>query len=201
MGQHAASRPGDLTFESQLNPDGSIKDVYKQQSQLNTQGLEAMRSGALRDPSQASRWRDIAQGQAMDQFGRQQAGQLQQAQNNLAAQGGLSSGARERLQNQAMQSGIQGKQGIWGQMAMQDEQNRLGQLAQLPGQELAAAGYKSNIDAANIGRGLGEVQARRAFDMGKYQQDMQAWGALNTANAVQVPQDKGFLGNIFEGIF
>lgn len=196
------ARPDAPTFESQIDPaTGLLKQQYQQKSQLNEQGLEAMRAEALRDPSKMSKWREIAQTQGMDQLGRNQAAQLAQAQSGLASAGGLSQGARERLQQQSMQQGLLGGQNMWTQLAAQDEQKRAGMLAGLPGQEMAAAQYKSGIGGGNIEAALREIDKKRAFDMNRYNQEMQAWGAGQTAAAMPVPQNKGFFGNMFEGIF
>jgi hypothetical protein len=197
-----ANQPAAPEFESQIDPaTGMLKQQYQQKSQLNEGGLEAMRGEALRDPSKMSKWREIAQTQGMDQLGRQQGNQLAQAQSGLAAAGGLSQGARERLQQSSMQQGLMGQQNMWTQLAAQDEQKRQQMLGQLPGQELAAAGYKSGIGGGNIQSALDEINRKRAFDMNRYNQQMGAWGAQQTANAVQVPEDKGFLGNMFDGLF
>jgi hypothetical protein len=196
------ARPDSPTFESQIDPaTGLLKKQYQQHSQLNEQGLEAMRAEALRDPSKMSKWREIAQTQGMDQLGRQQGNQLAQAQSGLAAAGGLSQGARERLQNSSMQQGLMGQQNMWTQLAAQDEQKRMGMLGALPGQELQAAQYKSGIGGGNIEAALQEINRKRAFDMNNYNEQMRAWAAGQTAAGMKVPEDKGFIGNMFESIF
>lgn len=183
------------TFESTRDLSGMIKPIYQQQSQLNTQGLEALRGEALRDPSQMSRWRELAQGQAMNELRGQQAGQLAQAQQGLAAAGGLSGGARERLQRQSMLGGLQGQQNIWSQMAAADEQKRQAALAMLPSQELATAGYMSDIQGRNIERALQDITQQRGFDLTKYQEQMKLLAAKETAKAV--PKQQGFMSWLF----
>lgn len=195
-------RPDTPTFESQIDPNtGLLKQQYQKKSELNEGALNAMRSEALRDPGQMSKWREIAQTQGMDQLARQQGNQLAQAQSGLAAAGGLSQGARERLANTSMQQGLMNQQNMWTNLASQDEQKRMQMLGQMPGQELAAAGYKSGVGGANIQAALDEINRKRAFDMNNYNEQMRAWGAGQTAAAMPVPKDKGFLGNMFEGIF
>jgi hypothetical protein len=192
------AHPGTPTFESQIDPEtGLLKKQYQQTTKYNEGGLEALRSEALRDPSKMSRWREIQQGQQLDQLGKTQGAQLAQAQSGLAAAGGLSQGARERLQQQNMQQGLMGQQNIWSQMAAADEQKRQAALAGLPGQELAAAQFKS----ADIHNALDEINKKRAFDLARYQEQMRAWAAGQTAAGMQEPQDKGLFGNMFEGIF
>lgn len=141
---------------------------------LNQQGLEAYRKRAL--STGPSAWANLAmkqQGleerQLKDQLGEEQAGSVAQAMGQLARQGGLSSGARERIAESAAKgrimagqnlasSGAQARLGILGQ----DESQRMQALGNLPGMEVQAlspalqkAGLWSNLAASDQAQGLG----------------------------------------------
>lgn len=201
----ATGRPMSIQFNTVGDPStGLLKQPYNQSMQLNQQGLEALRTEALRDPNVASRWRTLAQQQATDEFNRMSAGQASKAMSGLAAQGGLSQGARERLAKDAAQTNLMGRQNVWGQMAMQDEQKRLAALQGLPGQEMAAAAYKSGIEGGNIDRALKEINMGRAMQQEQFNEAMRAWGAEKTAQAAgqagRQPSG-GFISNLLSSIF
>jgi hypothetical protein len=191
------ARPELAPFESARNADGTIKSVYQATDQYDPRAINAMRDTALRDPGTQSRWAMLAGNNAANQIGQQQASGLAGAQNNLAMQGGLRTGARERLQNNNMVGGLQNKQNAYNQIAMQDEQNRLNSQNQLAGQEASLANYKTGIQNTNTGYALNDITQQRGYDMGKYSEAMKAWAAQNTANAMPQNTDKGFLGNLF----
>lgn len=193
-------RPEMAPFQSQLNPDGTIKDVYKTQDTYDPRAINQIRQDALRTPGQLSRWGQMAQSNAANQIAKQQGGQLATAQSNLAMQGGLRTGARERLQSQNMQSGLMAKQNAYNQIAMQDEQNRLGQLNNLAGQELGLANYQTGVQNTNIGRATADIGQNRLYEMNKYNEAMRAWAAANTANAMPQTQDRGLIGNLLGGL-
>lgn len=123
----------------------------------------------------------LAEQDLMDQTAQAQATGLAQAQSNLMRQGGLSSGARERMaaqgakdlmlaQQQARRAGISDRLGI-GESDINRQQQLLGQVGQT---ELAA-------QEANIGRQLQDIQNKGQFDMNRYQTQMGAYGAEQTA--------------------
>ncbi len=194
-------QPQMAPFQSQRNPDGTIKDVYKTQDTYDPRAINQIRQDALRTPGQLSKWGQMAQSQAGNQIAKQGAGQLATAQSNLAMQGGLRTGARERLANNAAQSGLMAKQNAYGQIAMQDEQNRISQLGNLANQEMGLANYQTGLQNTNIGRATTDVGQERLYDMNKYNEAMRAWAAMNTANAMPQTQDKGLIGNLLGGLF
>jgi len=196
-----AGQPTMAPFQSQLNPDGSIKDVYKTQDTYNPQAINAIRQDALRTPGTLSKWGQAAQSNAANQIAQQQAGQLATAQNRLAMQGGLRTGARERLAASGMQNGLAAKQNAYNQIAMQDESNRQNQLNNLVGQELGLANYQTGVQNTNIGRATTDIGQQRLYDIDKYNEAMRAWAAANTAAAMPQTQDRGFLGNLLGGLF
>lgn len=164
---------------------GLLRGEYNLQNNLNTQALGVARTEALRDPGTMSRWGQMALAQAQNQNAAQSAGQLQQAQNQLAMQGGLRTGARERLASQGMQQQLRGNQAALGNVQMQDEQNRQRWLQMMPGMELQAAQYGSSLQDKNISRALTEINAGRAMQQQQYNEAMRAWGADKTAQAAR----------------
>lgn len=106
--------------------------------------------------------------------GVQRAGQsaIQQAMGNLSRQGGLTSGARSRLQGQGIKDILAARQGVAGKsllggadIAMRDAGNRqkaLGGLLDLG----------KSTRAADISTRLQEAESQRGFDMDKYKLDV-----------------------------
>jgi len=162
---------------------GLLQSPYNLTNQLNTQGLEAMRAEALRDPAQMSRWGQMALSQAQSQNAAQNAGAQTQARNQLAMQGGLRGGARERLAAQGAQNQLKANQNALGGIQMQDELNRQKWLGMLPGQELQAAQYQTGLQDRNVGRALQEINVGRGMQQQQYNEAMRAWGADRTASA------------------
>lgn len=184
-GQDALGRPILKNFDSQLTDTGQIKDAYQIKDTLNRDALTASRNEALRDPGTMSKWGTMALSQARNQNAASMAGQQQQARSSLAMQGGLRSGARERLASQGMQQQLQGNQSALGSIQMQDEQNRQKWLQMQPGLELQDAQYNTTIQDRNIGRATSELQQGRDYDKYRYGQEMTAWGADKSSDAMK----------------
>lgn len=164
---------------------GLLRSEYNLTNNLNTQVLDQARQETLRQPGQMSRWGQMALSQAQNQNAAAMAGQTQQAQNQLAMQGGLRGGARERLASQGMQQQLRGNQQTFGNIQMQDEQNRQKWMQMLPGMELQTAQYGAGIQDKNIGRALGEINTGRGMQQQQYNEAMRAWGADKTAQAAR----------------
>lgn len=162
---------------------GLLQSPYNIQSQLDMRGVNAVRGEALRDPGTMSKWGQMALSQGRDQAAAQAAGQTAQARNQLAMQGGLRSGARERLASQGMQQQLRSGQSQLGNIQMQDEQNRQKWLGMLPGVDLQTAQYQTGVQDKNISRALTEINAGRAMQQQQYNEGMRAWGADKTAQA------------------
>lgn len=162
---------------------GLLQSPYNLQSQLNQDSLIAARKEGMRDPGTMSKWGQMALAQSRDQNAAQMSGQLAQAKNQLAMQGGLRTGARERLAAGGMQQQLRGNQSALGNIQMQDEQNRQKWLQMLPGMDLQAAQYRTGVDDKNISRALTEINAGRALQQNQYTEAMRAWGADKTAQA------------------
>lgn len=162
---------------------GLLQSPYNLQNNLNTQVLDRARGEAMRDPGTMSKWGQMALSQAQNQNAASMAGQQQQAQNSLAMQGGLRSGARERLASQGMQQQLRGNQSALGNIQMQDEQNRQKWMSMVPGMDLQAAQYGSSLQDKNIGRALTEINVGRGMQQQQYNEGMRAWGADKTSQA------------------
>ena len=197
----AQGRPLAPEFQTVGNKDtGLLRDEYNLQNNLNTQVLDQARQEALRDPGTMSRWGQLALTQAQNQNAAQNAGQLQQAQNQLAMQGGLRTGARERLASQGMQQQLRGNQAALGNIQMQDELNRQKWMQMMPGMELQAAQYDTTIQDRNIGRALDELRQGRDFDKYRYGQAMAAWGADKSSEAMRrAAEDAKSTSGLFGG--
>jgi hypothetical protein len=169
-------------FISALDPQtGLLKPEYQLGSPLNTQGMDALRTEALRTgPSQ---WRMLEEQRQRDQLSQSSAGQLAQAKNQMAMQGGLRGGSAERLAGQSMRSNLTGGQNIARDLSIADEQRRMQALQALPGQEIATAGFQQNTDKYNIDKALGEILQKRAADQSAYTEQLRAWGSEKTAAA------------------
>lgn len=193
-------RPILKDFNSQLMGDGTLKPQYQMTNTLDRRGLEAMRGEALRNPGTMSKWGQMALTQAQNQNAASMAGQQQQATNQLAMQGGLRSGARERLASQGMQQQLRGNQSALGNIQMQDEQNRQKWLGMLPQQEIAASQFDTTIQDRNIGRSLDELRQGRDYDKYRYGQAMTAWGADKSAEAMRrAAEDARSTSGLFGG--
>jgi len=192
----AAGRPIRPKWESQIDiTSGLLKDPLTSKSPTPTQGLDAFRNEALRTGPSA--WRGLMDtqqqqqmGQARDQLGQQQAGQLSQAQNRMAMTGGLSGGASERMGSQMAKQGLKSQQALsmagqqqGTQYDVADEGKRMGALQQLPGQELAGATFGRQGEQFNIEQALKEQQLKRLAELEAYKSEMGAWGAGKTADA------------------
>lgn len=164
---------------------GLLQSPYNLQNNLNTQVLDRARGEAMRDPGTMSKWGQMALTQAQNQNAASMAGQQQQATNQLAMQGGLRSGARERLASQGMQQQLRGNQAALGNIQMQDEQNRQKWMSMVPGMDLAAAQYGSSLQDKNIGRALTEINVGRGMQQQQFNEGMRAWGADKTAQAAR----------------
>lgn len=174
---------------------------------LNTQGLDLLRQKAT--ATGPSAWENLAtqQQQQGEQTQRNQAaagaaGSAAGARSNLAMQGGLTGGARERLAmggeralNEANQNiGAQGAAARTG-ISIQGEQQKNALLSQLPGQE--AASLAPQFEKANLWANLasteqGRNQANNQFNAGQNlsaQQFNAAQGIGENRNAAQQQLD------------
>lgn len=160
---------------------GLLKDPYNLKNNLNTEALDQLRAETLRQgPSKWAQLQAVTQG---DQIAKQNASNIQAAQNNLAATGGLRGGAAERLQTAGANSSLMASQNMRQNLATQDEQNRMTNLRALPGMEQSAAQYQNDINKYNIEGAKNEMLQRRAFDVNNYNEAMRGWAAQKAAAA------------------
>lgn len=172
--------------------------------QMDKRGLEKFRGEALREGPSA--WAKLAQQKqaleekdARERGGREQATRAAEARANLAMRGGLTSGARERVAKAGMKDYLDmsqevGRQGGLNrlQIGMNDEQNRIQQLGMLPGMEAAALQpelEKTRLHGQarqyDIEQAVKEKQARNAWAMDQYKEQMSAWAANRQARATE----------------
>jgi len=195
----AQGRPVLENFDSQVGGNGLLKDIYNVKDTQDMRGMNAARGEAYRDPGTQSRWAQMAQAQGRDSQARDLAGQNTMARNQLAMQGGLRTGARERLANSSQQQGLTNMQNTNNQISMQDESNRQKWMQQMPGMELQQAQYNAGLQDKNIGRALGEVDKGRDYSMNRYGKAMESWAAEKSAataraQAQQAKSTSGLLG-------
>lgn len=118
--------------------------------------------------------------------------QTAQAEDNLAARGGLSSGARERADTDGAknylsmaQDAARSETGNDLQIGMNDEQNRIQQLSQLPGMEQSQAQMWEGAKQQDIANTTGQTDKINQYNQNVYSQQMQAWAAGMQADATR----------------
>lgn len=168
---------------------------YEDYIKKNSQGYDAFRAMALRNGP--SNWANLASTQ-QDMQGLDQKNKAVQvnnaatagAQDQLAMRGGLTSGARERTVEAGANNLTGSEQGIERQtglnklqIGMNDEQNRMSELGQLPGMESSRAGQWEGVRSTDNQNMMTENQAKNAYDQNNYNQQMTAWAAGQQASA------------------
>jgi hypothetical protein len=119
-------------------------------------------------------------------------GQTAQAQDALAARGGLSSGARERTAQEGSKNYLAMSQDLARegnmndmQIGMNDEQNRIQQLSMLPGMEQDQAKMYEGAYQQDVANTTAENERRNNYNQNIYNQQMQAWAADRQAFATE----------------
>lgn len=202
-------------FISQLDPvTGLLKSPYVMEGKyadinLNTDGLDAVRQRALAQGPSA--WANLMlqqqgiQNQASREAAiKQSLSGDQQAQANLAMQGGLSSGARERMAMQSSRDLNQTKQTQANQANLanlgiqtQDETMRQNALMQLPGMEIASLQpaqnnrlFQAGLQQYDIQNALQDVSQQNASNLASYTEAMKGYAA-NQQSQAQAQQSGG----------
>lgn len=193
-------------FNSIYNPStqsiGGTAAGLNAANPLDMSGIDAFKSQALaQGPSQwaqqAGQQQNYLAMQSKDQGAQTVAGQGATAQAGLASRGGLSSGAAERLAQGGANNYLSMTQGVNNQLAgnqmqigMNDQQNKLSMMSQLPGMQLGAANFKQGqaqmqlgADSTDVANAMQGTQAQNTYNLGKYQTQMQGYGAGQTASA------------------
>lgn len=192
----SSGRPILANRTSNNNANGTIQSQFQTKDATNMGAMDQARQEALRAPGQMSRYSQMALTQGQNQNAQMAAGKQSQALNGLAMQGGLRSGARERLATSGMQGQLQANQNTYSQIQNQDEQSRVGQLQNQVGNEATYGQNANAIQNQNIGRGLAENSAQNEFNMNRYGKAMEAWGADKSSQAAsaQAQQAKATSG-------
>jgi len=206
--------PGGLLSQKDLNLDYGPSIA----NNLNTGAIQGMRDVALAAPGTGA-WEQMArQRQGLEE---QSAGDKAQAlgasaeamgRSALASKGGLSSGASERLAKGGMRDRLMAMQdvGRQGQMQRADigvnaEQQRLGMLGQLSGQELNYLNpqfkereMQMGSNQFNIQNALQQKQNEEAAKLREYQMKMGTYASGQAARAqlAAQPGPQGLLGSL-----
>lgn len=177
------------TYGSMTDESGNLK----QQFQVNPYSGEAMqmlKQNAM--GSQPSAWAQMQtqaqqqmQGQASDQATRQQMQAQQNGMSNLSRMGGATGGAQALLARSGARDELNAQQGV-AQQGIQsrlninagDAQQKQGTLANLGNAELQSNQLNQQTQFQNN-------QGQNMFDVNRYNQQLQAWGATQTANATR----------------
>lgn len=208
QGKNPDGSPIAPTWQGNANPDGTLNPNFElspwQQVNADTGALDLYKQTAQRAAGVDSPYAKLAlerqqleQAASADQAGQGAANTMLQAASRLAQSGGVSGGARERLARQGAQAGFIQRQGVERQGALdrlgirtQDEQNRMAGLQSLQGMQNQQADiqFKNQQQAANIGQfNVGarqkEQEAKRLFDVNRYNEQMRAWAAGKSADA------------------
>jgi len=194
------ARPVLPAWESLANSDGTLQSQYQTQDSFDRSALNQLKTEGLRGPETQSKWRQLM-GEQLDYNTNQQLGSLaSQSQataghglNQIAQRGGgYSSGASERLMENANRNALLAGQGVRNNafnqrigLDVQDESNRRQDLQTLNQSLFTDAQYKSGLQDSNINRSILEKGMERQFEQNAYNQQMQAWAADQTADATE----------------
>lgn len=137
----------------------------------------------------------------LDQMAKTSQGNLQSSWDALAAQGGLDSGAMERMAAKNNLNTLNANQGIFDQgfqarnaAALQDEGQKFNILQNLPQMQFSVDNAKLANDQFNAKNAIGAAQGQNDFNMNKYGIQMGTWGAGKTADAIGKGGNNKFLG-------
>jgi hypothetical protein len=120
----------------------------------------------------------LEQAKATGQAGLQQQTAMSQARAGLARMGGLGGGARTSLARSGARDQFAALQGI----GQQGQAARLGRRSELLGQ---TADLERQGDVNTQQQYMKDLEAKARFEANRYNQQMGAWGARETANATR----------------
>ena len=187
-------------YESLLDPEtGLLKSQYilKDVDKSTLEGYNAIKQRAL--GTQPSAWAqltlDKAKQDAMqqkDSAARQAMSGQNQAFTDLAARGGLSSGARERVTRSGARDLMSARQGVESQantnrfnILTEDEKQRMALLPQFADAEGKLAMNSQNTQKMNIMGALDEKRAKDSQALQVYQEQMKKWASEREAQATE----------------
>jgi hypothetical protein len=187
-------------WDSMLGKDNMIDQRYQlnqavQDAMSDDVGFQKFQDEALRDgPSTFAdlmlQRRDLDRQDQLGDISSQYQMGLANSMDQMAAQGGIGSGARERMGANSIRSLLEARQGArrdyrrdrLGILA-QDEQNRIGQLQSLTGMEMDRNRMGLQGREFDITNSLQERDARRQADLDKWTQERQDWAGIKQAEA------------------
>lgn len=153
---------------------------------------EATRTGPSSWAGLANQQQDALGAAAMEKGAAGAAGANKGAMNALASQGGLSSGARERVAEAGAKNLTTNAQDVTRQtglnklqIGVNDEQNRMNSLAALPGMEQNRTNAWEGVAKGDVGNEMMNSNNMNNYNMDAYKAQMAAWAAGKQAQATQ----------------
>lgn len=181
-------RPISPDYESLRGPTGELQGQYKYDP-AKSAAFAKLQEQAMAAPGESPWAKMQMQKQAMEQqdavaqAAKQGATAQQQAMSALMRQGGLGSGARTSLAKSSARDAMLAQQNV----ARQGISQRLGIGESDINRQQDLLGRVSSTELEGQGKNLqtlmGDVRGKQEFDINKYRDQMQAWGANKTANA------------------
>jgi hypothetical protein len=172
------------TYTGAYNPN--TMGVDSDPTALNMFRTQAERTGPSAYANLANTQQDTLSQQARSSAANQNQGNQATAESALAMRGGIDSGARERIATQGNKNLLDMNQKINQtsannkmQIGMNDEQNRISQLSQVPGMQ----NTQNQAAEFNIGNAINEGNAANAYKYGIYNTQMKGYAAGQQANA------------------
>lgn len=185
---------GQPNYAASYDPSMAQLPGYEQHVAQNSAGYNKFKNNAMSETP--SPWAGLA-GQtnqqnatnAMDKGAGTVAGAAAGAMDRLAAGGGLSSGARERVAESGAKNLVDMNQGIAQNMntnaaniGLQDAQMKQQELSQLPGMEFNMNNAWQGIRGGDQNNALTENQNKNAFNLTKYAAGQQAQATANSGS-------------------
>lgn len=185
------ARPDYPGYQSVLDNNNNLPAQF--QLNANTQGLDKLKAEAMGTgptPWAASQINQINanKGNMIAANGMQAQANNRQASSAVAQQGGLSSAAQKRIQEQSNRSKLFANQAA-SRQATQNTQNVMTADAQQKDQNLAALPQMQleamNPQMTNIQNTLTQKSARDTADLERYKTEVSSWASANTAKAIE----------------
>ncbi len=183
----------DVSYTGDINAGQNFNDA---QSNLNS--LQARAFGTETSPWAQKLYdqQALQQSGAIDQLGHEQALAQNQQLNNLAMQGGLEGGSRERLAKAGSRNQMMARQGVFrqGQMdrlgiGINDEAQRLQLQTQMPGMNLQMDQYNTGLQSQNRDvqnqlalANQGKDMSQQQFNNNQAMQQANMWAQTESQN-------------------
>lgn len=196
-------------FDSLIDPaTGLLKKTYQLEARpdiaVDQRAIDEIRGRAFEKGDSA--WARLALNKqaleektALDNSRAQSAGAQAQTLAALMQRGGVSSGSRERMGSRAARDQAMAAQGVYSggakaraDIGLQDQTQKNDFLKAIPGLDFQNAqvananrDYQTNVQKTNIGAALADIESKRNFDMGTYQEQMKKWAADQSSQVAQ----------------